>query len=153
VRHNDFTHNGACQFFELLPQMMGLKEVYGLMFMGNDALSTEAVGKSLLDGLRENTKLQKILDGADEDVDFFFSPGVAREIEFYLSLNRHGRILLRPPGSLEAPSGLWPRVLAKITGPRDMSLLFYFLQNKPKIVNWNAPANRKRKASDNPSLE
>jgi hypothetical protein len=27
----------------------------------------------------------------------------------------------------QVPSGLWPRVLAKITGPRDMSLLLYFL--------------------------
>jgi hypothetical protein len=62
-------------------------------------------------------------------------------------------VLLRPPGGAEAPSGLWPRVLAKITGPRDMSLLFYFLQNKPKIVDWNAPAYRERKASDNPSLQ
>jgi hypothetical protein len=66
---------------------------------------------------------------------------IGHNIFFYLSLNRHGRLLLRPPEGAEAPSGLWPRVLAKITGPRDMSLLFYFLQNKPEIVNWNAPAN------------
>jgi hypothetical protein len=79
-----------------------------------------------------------------------------REVEWCagnLSLNRHGRMLLRLPEGTDPPSGLWPRVLAKITGPCDMSLLFYFLQNKPKIVNWNAPANRKRKASDSPSLE
>jgi hypothetical protein len=153
VRVNDITHNGACQFFELLPQMKGLKAVYGLILTEDDVPPTEAVGMALLDGLRKNTKLQKIFVGDDgATVESYFSPGVAREIHFYLSLNCHGRILLRPLGGSEFPSGVWPRVLAKMTGPRDMSLLFYFLQNKPKIVDWNAPANRKRKASDNPSL-
>jgi hypothetical protein len=153
---NDFTDKGACQFFELLPKMKGVKKVYGVIREKIEGLppTTEAVGTTLLDGLRKNTNLQKIF--ADDDnmtVNSCFPPGVAREIDFYLSLNRHGRMLLQPPGGLEPPSGLWPRVLAKITGPRDMSLLFYFLQNKPKIVKWNAPANRKRKASDVPSLE
>jgi hypothetical protein len=152
VKFNHVTHDGACQFFELLPQMKGLKAVFGIT--ADVVASTEMVGRALVDGLRENTKLQNIFTDDDEaSVDSYFPPGVAREINFYLSLNRHGRMLLRPPGGFEPPSGLWPRVLAKITGPRDMSLLFYFLQNKPKIVNWNAPANRKRKASDNPSLE
>jgi hypothetical protein len=129
--------------------------VYGLVVEKDDTLPpTEAVGMTLLDGLRENTKLQDIFTDHDEaSVDSYFSPGVAREIEFYLSLNRHGRMLLQPPGGTEPPSGLWPLVLAKITGPRNMSLLFYCLQNKPKLVKWNAPANRKRKASKNPSLE
>jgi hypothetical protein len=117
-----------------------LKEMDGVV-VANDVPPTEAVGMALLDGLRKNTKLQNIFLGHDEaNVDSYFSPGVAREINFYLSLNCHGRMLLRPPGGSEAPSGLWPRVLAKITGPRDMSLLFYFLQNKPKIVDWSAPA-------------
>jgi Ran GTPase-activating protein (RanGAP) involved in mRNA processing and transport len=145
VSANNCTHNGACQFFELLPQMKGLKAAYGLVFEKDTYFPTEAVGTTLLDGLRENTKLQEICDGTDGTVNFYFPPGIARGIDFYLSLNRHGRMLLQPPGGSEPPSGLWPRVLAKITGPRDMSLLFYFLQNKPKIVNWNAPVNRKRK--------
>jgi hypothetical protein len=155
VRRNDFTHSGACQFFELLPQMKGLKIVWGLVAEKDDVPPTKAVVIALLGGLRENTKVQEICSGGynEATVDSCFSAGVAREIDFYLSLNRHGRVLLRPPGGTEPPSGLWPRVLAKITGPRDMGLLFYFLQNKPRIVNWNAPANRKRKASDNPSLE
>ncbi len=132
--------------------MKGLKVVHGLV--GDDVRPTEAAGMALLDGLRKNTKLRKIF--ADDEkvaLEWYFPSGAAREIDFYLSLNRHGRMLLRPPGGAEAPSGLWPRVLAKITGPRDMRLLFYFLQNKPKIVKWNAPANLKRKASDSPSLE
>jgi Ran GTPase-activating protein (RanGAP) involved in mRNA processing and transport len=154
VQYNSFTHNGASHFFDLLPQMNGLKSVYGLVTVRNGVALTEAVGMALVGGLRENTKLQHIFSGRDErTVDSSFSSGVAREIDFYLSLNRHGRMLLRSPGGSELSSGLWPRVLAKITGPRDMSLLFYFLQNKPKIVKWNAPANLKRKASDSPSLE
>jgi hypothetical protein len=140
VLGNHFTDDGASQFLELLPQMKGLKEAYGLGFKRNAVPPTEAAGMALLHGLRKNTKLQKIFRGSGEIVESYFSPGVARESNFYLSLNRHGRMLLRPTGGSEPPSGLWPRVLAKITGPRDMSLLFYFLQNKPKIVNWNAPA-------------
>jgi hypothetical protein len=154
VRENGFTHNGASQFFELLPQMKGLKSLYGLVDVRNDVPLTKAVGRALIDGLRENTKLQNIFaDNGEESVYSSFSPDVAREIAFYLSLNRHGRMFLQSPGGLEPPNGLWPWVLAKIAGPRDMSLLFYFLQNKPKIVKWNAPANLKRKASDSPSLE
>jgi hypothetical protein len=135
--------------------------VYGLVEKRNGVPPTEVVRMALAEDLRENKKLQNIFVDNEETVDSFFSPGVAREIDFYLSLNRHGRMLLRPPGGSEPPSGLWPRVLAKISGPRDMSLLFYFLQNKPKIVKWNAPANLKskasgslkRKASGSPSLE
>jgi hypothetical protein len=155
VRKNAFTHNGVSQFFDLLPQMKSLKSVYGLVAVMNDVPPTEAVGKALLDGLHKNTKLQNIFAGNNVRIimDSSFSPGVAWEIDFYLSLNRHGRMLLRSPEGSELSSGLWPRVLAKITGPRDMSLLFYFLQNKPKIVKWNAPANLKRKASASPSLE
>jgi hypothetical protein len=66
VKYNGFTHNGASQFFELLPQMKGLKKVYGLVIMGHGVgvPPTEAVGMALVDGLRENKKLQNIL--ADE---------------------------------------------------------------------------------------
>jgi hypothetical protein len=153
VSENDFTHNGACQFFALLAQMKGLEAEYGLALEMSGVLPIEAVGMALLDGLRKNTKLHKIFDGADATANSSsFSPGVAREISFYLALNRHGRMLLRPPGGSEPPSGIWPRVLANITGPHDMNLLYYFLQNKPKIVKWNAPARRKRKASASPSL-
>jgi hypothetical protein len=138
--------------------MKGLKSVYGLAVGSNDVPSTgtEAVGMAILDGLRKHTKLQKIFPCTSaRDVDSYFPPGDAREIEFYLSLHRHGRMLLRPRGGSEHPSGLWPRVLAKITGPRDTSLLFYFLRNKPKIFKCDTPAtcSRKRKASDRPSIE
>jgi Ran GTPase-activating protein (RanGAP) involved in mRNA processing and transport len=135
VKYNGFTHNGASQFFDLLPQMKGLKEVYGLADERNGVPPTEAVGMALLDGLRKNTKLQKVFANHEAGTfDSYFSPGIAREIKLYLALNRHGRMLLQPPGGSEPPRGIWPRVLAKITGPRDTSLLFYFLQNKPKIV-------------------
>jgi Ran GTPase-activating protein (RanGAP) involved in mRNA processing and transport len=154
VRENDYSRDGASQFFKLLPHMKGLKKVYGLLIMGDEVGPTKALRKVLVDGLRQNTKLQNIFtDDERATVDSSFPPGAAREINFYLGLNRHGRILLRSPGCSEVPSGLWPRVLAKITGPRDMSLLFYFLQSKPKIVKCNPPTIRKRKASNRPSLE
>jgi Ran GTPase-activating protein (RanGAP) involved in mRNA processing and transport len=143
VRSNNFTHSGASQFFDLLSQMKGLKSVYGLVNKRNGVAPTEAFGMALVDGVRENTKLQKIF--ADDDVasvDSSFPPGLAREIKFYLELNRHGRMLLRLSGRSELPSGLWPRVLAKLSSPRDTSLLFYFLQSKPKIVKCKAAASQ-----------
>jgi hypothetical protein len=110
---------------------------------------------ALVGGLRENTKLQKIFkDNEKVTVDYFFSPAIAREIDFYLGLNRHGRMLLTLSGDSEPSSGLWPRVLAKISSPRDTSLLFYFLQNKPKIVKCKAAeTTRKRKANNTAALE
>jgi Ran GTPase-activating protein (RanGAP) involved in mRNA processing and transport len=147
VRESDCSRDGANQFFELLPQMKGLKTVYGLVIMGDEIAPPKALRKVLVDSLRQNTRLQKIF--ADDDgatVDSYFTPGAARVINFFLGLNRHGRMLLQPPGGSEIPSGLWPRVLAKIAGPRDMSLLFYFLQSKPKLVKCNPPTIRKRKA-------
>jgi Ran GTPase-activating protein (RanGAP) involved in mRNA processing and transport len=161
VRVNHFTHNGASQFFGLLPQMKCLKAVYGLVAgwvtrLNRNTPSTDAVGLALVEGLRKNTKLQKIFeDNEGGTADSAFSPGVAREIEFYLGLNRHGRMLLTLSGRSEPPSGLWPRVLAKLSSPRDTSLLFYFLQNKPKIVKCKAVpvASRKRKACNCASSE
>jgi hypothetical protein len=149
VKENHFTPDGVSQFFELLPEMKGLQSVYGLVGGIFGVPPTEAVGLALVDGLRKNTKLQKILEDNDAaTVDSSFSPGVAREIHFYLGLNRCGRTLLRLPGRSEPQSGLWPRVLAKISSPRDTSLLFYFLQNKPKMVKCKAAASRKREASN-----
>jgi hypothetical protein len=145
VRNNAFTHNGASQFFDLLPQMKGLKSLYGRLV--SDA-PTEAVGMALVDGLRKNTKLRIFEDNSGATVASFFSPAVAREINFYLELNRQGRMLLRLSRRSEPPSGLWPRVLAKMSSPLDTSLLFYFLQNKPKIVKCKAAASRKRRASN-----
>jgi hypothetical protein len=59
VAGNVFTDNGATQFFDLLPQMKGLKAVYGL---SNGLIGgiTDGVGLALVGGLRKNTKLQKI---------------------------------------------------------------------------------------------
>jgi hypothetical protein len=153
VRSNGFTLDGVSYFFELLPKMKGLKEVYGLVAARNGVTPTEASGMALVDGLRKNTKLEKIFRDDDDDttIDSIWPPHVARLINFYLELNRRGRMLLRLPGSSEPPSGLWPRVLAKISSPRDTSLLFYFLQNKPKIVKCQAAASRKRKASESSS--
>jgi hypothetical protein len=149
VRGNIFTHSGVSHFFSLLPQMKALKTVYGLLVKRGYVAPTEAVGMALVEGLRENTKLQKIFDCSDyTTVDSFFSPDLAREIDFYLVLNCRGRMLLLLSRRSEPPSGLWPRVLAKLSSPRDTSLLFYFLRNKPKIVKCNAAASRKRKASN-----
>jgi hypothetical protein len=157
VRGNSFTHDGVSQFLDLLPKMNGLKIAYGLLVKRDGVAPTEAVGMALVVGIRENTKLQTILhddnDFNGRTVHSTFSPGLAREINFYLGLNRRGRMLLRLSGHSEPPSGLWPRVLAKLSSPCDTSLLFYFLQNKPKIVKCKAAANRKREAGDSALLE
>jgi hypothetical protein len=41
--------------------MKGLKAVYGLLVKRNGVAPTEAVGTALVDGLRENKKLQRSL--------------------------------------------------------------------------------------------
>jgi hypothetical protein len=152
---NDFTHYGVFKFFGLLPQMNSLKVVYGLVTTRNDIAPTKALGLALVQGLRNNTKLQKIFkDDSVMTVDSFFSHGVARTIHFYLELNRCGRTLLRLPSRSEPPSGLWPWILAKISAPRDSSLIFYFLRNKPKIVNFKTViASRKRAVSNQVRLQ
>jgi Ran GTPase-activating protein (RanGAP) involved in mRNA processing and transport len=142
---NDFTHEGVSKFFGLLSQMKALKAVYGLVATRNDIAPTEALGQALVEGLRENTNLQKIFkeDGV-MIVYSYFSLGVAQKINFfYLTLNRYGRTLLQLPTRSEPPSGLWPLILAKISAPRDTSLLFYFLQNKPKLVKFQGSRESK----------
>jgi hypothetical protein len=95
--------------------MKGLKAVYGLFTLQiivlNSDAPTDAVDLALVEGLRKNTKLQKIFEDEDNDrisitLHSFFSPGVAREIESNLGLNRHGRMLLTLSGDSEPPSGL-----------------------------------------------
>jgi Ran GTPase-activating protein (RanGAP) involved in mRNA processing and transport len=52
VRDNDITHTGASQFCDMLPQMKGLKAVYGLITDLSDA-PTDAVGLALVHGLQK----------------------------------------------------------------------------------------------------
>jgi hypothetical protein len=92
VKYNGFTHNGASQFFELLPQMKGLKKVYGLVIMGLGVgvPPTEAVGMALVDGLRENKKLlYKISWPTSRDPNFKSARSTAR-------LTRDPIALMRP---------------------------------------------------------
>jgi hypothetical protein len=88
--------------------MKGLKSVYGLLVERNGVAPTEAFGIALVDGLRENTKLQKIFDNEVNvrTIDSMFTPDLAREINFYLGLNRNGRMLLRLSGDSEPRSGI-----------------------------------------------
>jgi hypothetical protein len=77
VRSNDFTHNGASQFFDLLLQMKCLKSVYGLVIERNGVFPTQAVGLALVDGLRENSKLQNVFaDDNEANVECSFSLGL-----------------------------------------------------------------------------
>jgi hypothetical protein len=101
---------------------------------------------ALVDGLRENTKLQNIFYDSDHDdvanVDCIFSPGLEREINFILSSIAKVGFCCDCPGvlNLQAVLGLGAR--PAVSSPRDTSLL-YFLQNKPKIVKCKAAATRK----------
>jgi hypothetical protein len=87
--------------------MKGLKTVYGLQLRRMTFLPLKLLRP---DGLRENTKQRssRTLTMTSEGLLTPVFAGVAREINFYLSLNRHGRMLL---DHLEerASSGLWPR--------------------------------------------
>jgi Ran GTPase-activating protein (RanGAP) involved in mRNA processing and transport len=70
VRNNDFTQDGASQFLELLPQMKGLKAVYGLLDTPGGTIPAEAFGLALalVEALKKentSTRLQQIFTDDD----------------------------------------------------------------------------------------
>jgi hypothetical protein len=69
------------QFFELLPQMKGLKAVYGLVVEMND-VPTEAVGMALLTVSEKIPSYKRSTRTMTKRLLTPFSPGVAREINF-----------------------------------------------------------------------
>jgi hypothetical protein len=126
---NDFDQDALSQFFQLLPQMDGLMEL-GLYVFDVDS---EDLYSAAVDGLRENTSLQRLT--CDGEIWHEEAPSNIKVlIDFYLKLNRNGRKFLEPPLTSRIPATLWPSVLAKMTCPQDTSLLYYFLQKKPELL-------------------
>jgi hypothetical protein len=129
LEDNTFGDDAVSRFFQLLPQMDGLKEL-GLTELDVDS---EELYSAVVDGLQENTSLQWITwcgeiwhEEAPSDIKAL--------IDFYLSLNRNGRKFLEPPLTSHVTASLWPSVLAKMSSPQDTSLLYYFLQKKPELL-------------------
>jgi Ran GTPase-activating protein (RanGAP) involved in mRNA processing and transport len=125
-----FTQDGVSQFFRLLPQMKGLKV---LCITHLDVMVNELC-VAVVDGLRKNTVLQRLCDGDGRAWHDEAPTHVKSLIDFYLNLNRNGRKLLEPPLASRVPVGLWPRILANMSSPKDTSLLYYFLRKKPSLV-------------------
>jgi Ran GTPase-activating protein (RanGAP) involved in mRNA processing and transport len=124
-----FGQDGVSQFFQLLPQMEGLKELCLDHCVGMD---NEDFYVALVDGLRKNTSLHRLTYQGGETTWHDEAPSHVKPlIAFYLDLNRNGRKLLEPPLALRAPIGLWPHILANMLSPEDTSLLYYFLRKKP----------------------
>jgi hypothetical protein len=124
--HDAFGQDAVSQFFELLPQMKSLKE---LCFNHDYLMEKEEYCVMVVDSLRKNTSLQRLTCGSH--------PHAWHEealIVFYLSLNRNGRKFLEPPLVSRVPLGLWPRILANMSSPKDTSLLYYFLRKRPSLV-------------------
>jgi hypothetical protein len=135
--NNDITPTDS-HFCDLLPQMKGLKAVYGLIPYSNDG-TTDAAGFGIVDGLRK-MKLRNLF--ADEDNSL-----IVRALECYFSSCRTGnRFLSRS----ESP---WPNVAyivrhseppralasgARQASPRNTSLLTFAEQ--AKIVKCKAAA-------------
>jgi hypothetical protein len=127
-----FEQDVVSQFFQLLPQMEGLKE---LCLNHCDVMVNEELCLVVIDGLRKNTGLQRLtIEGDENSGNSWYDEApshVKPLIAFYLNLNRNGRKLLVPPLASRVPVGLWPRILANISSPKDTCLLYYFLQKKP----------------------
>jgi Ran GTPase-activating protein (RanGAP) involved in mRNA processing and transport len=122
---------GVAQFFQLLPQMKGLKELCldHCGFMDNEELCVAVV-----DALRKNTILERLVGTYGRNWHDQAPSHVKPLIVFYLNLNRNGRKLLEPPLVSRVPLGLWPRLLANMSSPKDTSLLYYFLRKRPSLV-------------------
>jgi Ran GTPase-activating protein (RanGAP) involved in mRNA processing and transport len=121
-----FGEDGVSQFFHLLPQMKGLKE---LCLNHGEFMDKEEYCVMVVDSLRKNTSLQRLKCGSH--VSAWHEEAL---VVFYLSLNRNGRKLLEPPLVSRVPLGLWPRILANMSSPKDTSLLYYFLRKRPSLV-------------------
>jgi Ran GTPase-activating protein (RanGAP) involved in mRNA processing and transport len=132
LENNNFDQDALSRFFQLLPQMEGLKKLNLCEFpdMANDEFWSAVV-----DGLRENTSLQQLTwDNGSMDWHGGAPSHAKALIDFYLNLNRNGRQFLEPPLTSRVPDSLWPRILAKMSSPQDTSLLYYFLQKKQELA-------------------
>jgi Ran GTPase-activating protein (RanGAP) involved in mRNA processing and transport len=124
-----FGQDRISQFFQLLPQMEGLKE---LCLDHCDGMNDAELCVVVVDGLRKNTGLQRLTCEGGETTWHDEAPSHIKPlIAFNLDLNRKGRRLLEPPLASRVPVGLWPRILANMSSPKDTSLLYYFLRKKP----------------------
>jgi hypothetical protein len=129
---DDFGRVGVSQFFQLLPRMEGLKELC-LNYCGG--IVNEELCVTLVDGLRNNTGLQRLTCAGGDLSWYQHAPAHVKPlIYFYLHLNRNGRKWLEAPLASRVPVGLWPHILAKMSSPKDNSLLYYFLRKKPSLV-------------------
>jgi hypothetical protein len=100
-----------------------------------DGIGEDELWSAVVDGLRKNTAYRVSLTHTGD----FSWPSEAPSrvkalIGFYLKLNRNGRKFLQTSLSSRIPLALWPRILANMSSTDDASLLFYFLQKKPQLV-------------------
>jgi hypothetical protein len=135
LEDNEFSEDTVSRFFQLLPQMDGLKQLSLNRFHVDDDWLYSAV----VDGLQENTSLQRITCDGEELKIWYEHAQSDFLIDFYLSLNRNGRKFLEPPLTARVTAGLWPSVFANMSSTQDTSLLYYFLQKKAEILANNAP--------------
>jgi hypothetical protein len=92
--------------------MNGLKE----LGLGGLDMDSEEFHSAVVDGLRENTSLQRLVCGGS--IWHEEAPSDIRAlIDFYLDLNRNGRKFLEPPLTSRVAAGVWPSVLAKMSSP------------------------------------
>jgi Ran GTPase-activating protein (RanGAP) involved in mRNA processing and transport len=127
-----FGQDAVAQFFQLLARMKGLKE---LCLEHCDVMVNEELCATVVDGLRNNTGLQRLTCEQGNFTWYGHAPSYVQPlIAFNLNLNRKGRKWLEAPLASRVPAGLWPRILAKMSSPKDTSLLYYFLRKKPSLV-------------------
>jgi hypothetical protein len=97
-------------------------------------MDNEELCVAVVDALRKNTILERLVGTYGRNWHDQAPSHVKPLIAFYLNLNRNGRKLLEPPLVSRVPLGLWPRLLANMSSPKDTSLLYYFLRKRPSLV-------------------
>lgn len=122
LTYGDLRQKSACTFFEMMPQMNGLKKLH-LCFRRNKRLSS-ATESSLLAGLQQNMSL--------ESVDtFYLSQKTKAKVDHLTLLNQGGRRALTYEEPL--PLTYWSRLLAKKSTNKP-DVLYFFLQEKPDVL-------------------
>jgi Ran GTPase-activating protein (RanGAP) involved in mRNA processing and transport len=129
LRRCGITDQGAVAIAKALPHMSALKQ---LILVKNEI--TQKGSLALLESLRKNVDLE-YLPIEDKAVD-----PVAREIGYWIRLNKAGRRMLRERVETTA---LWPHVYSRIA--TDADILFHFLKETPHVVEASDAPQRKRK--------
>jgi hypothetical protein len=98
----------------------------------NNVIAEQMAGSALVAGMIRNTHI----------CDLYEDHGTAwaKQIAFYLALNRSGRRKLLCG---QGPASIWPLVFEKLN--KKIGHIFYYFREQPGLISLSIPASKKRK--------